>query len=486
MPNSQELRMGRGMTGEEGQAEHPLATARCAAFPNPERARIRMQGARPSSRASAFLLAILLLLAPGLAQAQLKIDITKGNLEPLPIAVTDFTSADNSARVGKDIARVVAANLERSGLFRPIEQRAFIQTITNGDAMPRFGDWRQINAQALVTGTVTATAADKIRVSFRLWDNTVEEQIAGKEFNTFARNWRRLAHLVSDEIYKRLTGEKGYFDSRIVYVSETGPAKRRVKRLAIMDQDGENHKFLTDGSALVLTPRFSPSTQEILYMSYKRKVPRVYLRDLQTGREESLGTFEGMSFAPRFNHDGRRMLMSIAKDGNTEIYEMDLRTRRMRRLTQSPGIDTSPSYSPDGKRITFESDRGGSQQIYVMNADGSGARRISFGEGRYATPVWSPRGDLIAFTKMYGGQFHIGVMRPDGSGERLLTQSWLDEGPTWAPNGRVLLFTRQYRSRGNQPGDSRLFSIDVTGHNLREVVTPTDASDPAWSPLLPL
>jgi TolB protein len=438
-------------------------------------------------RAKIALLAMTTVVAlTSAANAQLKIDITKGNMEPVPVAVTDFTSADGSSQMGADIARVIAANLERSGLFRPIEKRAFIQQITSGDAVPRFADWRQINAQALITGTIVSTGGDKIKVSFRLWDNTIEKQIAGKEFNTFGRNWRRVAHLVSDEIYKRLTGEDGYFDSRMVYVSETGPAKRRIKRLAIMDQDGENHKFLTDGSALVLTPRFSPNTQEILYMSYQRKVPRVYLRDLQTGREESLGTFEGMSFAPRFNHDGTRMLMSIATGGNTEIYEMNLRNRQMRRLTQSPGIDTSPSYAPDGRKITFESDRGGSQQVYTMNADGSGVQRISFGQGRYGTPVWSPRGDLIAFTKMQGGQFYIGVMRPDGSGERVLTQSWLDEGPTWSPNGRVILFNRQSPSSGNSAGRSRLYTVDVTGHNLREVITPTDASDPAWSPLLPL
>lgn len=424
----------------------------------------------------------LILLTPALAQAQLRIDITKGNVDPMPIAITDLTAGGGgNAQMGADISRVIAADLERSGLFRPIDKRAFIENIVNGDAIPRFADWRQVNAQALMTGTLTSTGGDKIRVSFRLWDNGVEKQIAGKEFNTFGRNWRRVAHLVADEIYKQLTGEDGYFDSRIVYVSETGPANRRVKRLAIMDQDGENHKFLTDGSALVLTPRFSPNTQEILYMSYHRKVPRVYLRDLQTGREESMGTFEGMSFAPRFNHDGSRMLMSIASGGNTEIYEMDLRSRNMRRLTNSPGIDTSPTYSPDGRQIAFESDRGGSQQVYVMNADGSGVKRISFGQGRYGTPVWSPRGDLIAFTKMYGGQFYIGIMRSDGSGERTLTQSWLDEGPTWSPNGRVIMFSRQQRGGGSQ-----LYSVDVTGSNLRQVMTPTNATDPAWSPLLPL
>ena len=423
-----------------------------------------------------------LILVPAVASAQLKIDITKGNVDPLPVAITGFTGDTTN---GSNIAAVVSADLERSGLFRPISQSAFIERITNGDQVPRFADWRQINAQAIITGTVTAVGADRLKVSFRLWDALAEQQVAGKEYNTFTRNWRRSAHLISDEIYKRLTGENGYFDTRIVYVSETGPANKKTKRLAIMDQDGENHKYLTDGRSLVLTPRFSPNTQEILYMSYAGRQPRVFLRDLQTGREEMMGQFDGMSFAPRFNHDGSRLLMSIAKGGTTNIHEMDLRTRQMRQLTNGRGtIDTSPSYSPDGNQIVFNSDRGGSQQLYVMDRNGGNATRISFGTGNYGTPVWSPRGDLIAFTKMTGGQFYIGVMRSDGSGERLLTQSWLDEGPSWAPNGRVIVFGREFPSGGGSR--SRLYSVDVTGHNLREVMTPTDASDPAWSPLLPM
>ena len=433
-----------------------------------------------------FVTLFAVLMLPVAASAALKIDITKGNVDPLPISVTDLTAPDAAtSTIGRDISGVIAANLERSGLFRPISSSAFIETITNGDAVPRFADWRQINSQALITGTVTQVGPDRLRVSFRLWDALAEVQVAGKEYNTYTRNWRRVAHLMSDEIYKRLTGESGYFDTRIVYVAESGPATRRIKRLAIMDQDGENHKYLTDGGILVLTPRFSPNTQEILYMSYAGSQPRVFLRDLQTGREESLGRFNGMSFAPRFNYDGSRMLMSIAQGGTTSIFEMDLRSRQMRRLTQGPGIDTSPSYSPDGSRIVFNSDRGGSQQLYTMDGNGGNVQRISFGEGRYGTPVWSPRQDLIAFTKMHGGSFYIGVMRPDGAGERLLTQSWLDEGPSWAPNGRVLIFSREFPG-GAGGNRSRLYSIDITGYNLREVMTPMDASDPAWSPLLPM
>ncbi len=426
-----------------------------------------------------FLLASLLFATS--ARAELKIDITQGNIDPMPIAVTSLTG---DASMGANIAAVVAADLERSGLFRPISPQAFIEQVANGDNVPRFPDWRQISAQALVTGTITPMGGDKIKASFRLWDVLGEQQFAGKEYNTFGRNWRRVAHLMADEIYKRLTGESGYFDTRIIYVAESGPANKRVKRLAIMDQDGENHKYLTDGRALVLTPRFSPNTQSVLYMSYAAQQPRVFLRDLQSGREEMIGRFAGMSFAPRFNHDGTKMLMSIAQGGTTSIFEMDLRSRQMHRLTNSSGvIDTSPSYAPDGRTITFNSDRGGSQQLYTMDAGGGNVQRISYGSGTYGTPVWSPRGDLIAFTKMQGGQFYIGVMKPDGSGERLLTQSWLDEGPSWAPNGRVIVFGRE--SPGGSSGNrSRLYSVDVTGTNLRELPTPMDASDPAWSPLL--
>ncbi len=432
-----------------------------------------------------FLLAVIfsvIVLLASPAQAVLKLEITQGQFDPLPVAVSDLTSnSSEGANIGRDMTEVIEGDLERSGLFRPISHSAFIEKVGYNFSIPRYADWRQINAEGLVTGTVVADGSGRMKVTFRLWDIAQEKQIAGKEFNTLTKNWRRVAHLIADEIYSRVTGEGGYFDTRIVYVSETGPANKRIKRLAIMDQDGANHKFLTNGRHLVLTPRFSPNTQEILYLSYASGKPKVYLRDLQTGREESLGTFEGMSFAPRFNHDGRKMVMSIANDGNTEIYEMDLRTRRMRQLTRSPGIDTSPSYSPDGRQIVFNSDRGGSQQLYIMNADGSGVRRLSFGDGRYGTPVWSPRGDLIAYTRMHRGRFYIGLMRADGSGERDITDGWLVEGPTWAPNGRVLMFQRQV-ARG---GKTRLYSIDVTGRNLREVLTPTNASDPAWSPQNP-
>jgi TolB protein len=432
-----------------------------------------------------IVLATVLIGAPG-AKAQLSVDITKGFVEPLPIAITDFSSDDaRMAKTGRDITGVISANLESSGLFKPLDHKAFIQNAQSLRAGPRFADWRLINAQALVSGNVSIQQDGRMRVEFRLWDVLAEQQMTGLAYMTSPSNWRRIAHIISDAIYKRLTGEDGYFDTRIVYIAESGPQTRRVKRLAIMDQDGANHRFLTDGSALVLTPRFSPTTQEITYMSYAGDTPRVYLFNLNTGQQEVLGDFPGMTFAPRFSPDGNKVIMSMAKNGNSEIYTMDLRTRRVQRLTNNPAIDTSPSYSPDGSQIVFNSDRGGSQQLYVMNSDGSDVHRISFGKGRYATPVWSPRGDFIAFTRMHQGTFYIGVMRTDGSGERMLASGFSVEGPTWAPNGRVLAFFKQDRADKNGHVRSRLETIDLTGFNERELVTPMDASDPAWSPLIP-
>ena len=441
-----------------------------------------------SPRAAAVVaLALTLALAAPVARAELHIDIPSGVVEPMPIAIPDFGSGTGGGQAAHDITQVLSADLERSGLFKPIDSKAFIDKEGATRTPPRYGDWRLINAQALVTGSVEMQADGRLQVEFRLWDVFAEQQLTGLRYTTTQQNWRRIAHIVADAIYKRITGEDGYFDTRVVYVSETGPVDRRIKRLAIMDQDGANHRFLTDGRSLVLTPRFSPTAQEITYLSYARGVPRVYLFNIDTGQQEVLGDFPGMTFAPRFSPDGNKVIMSLAVDGNSDIYTLDLRTRQATRLTDTPAIDTSPCYSPDGTQIVFNSDRGGSQQLYTMRADGSNVTRISFDQhARYGTPVWSPRGDLIAFTKIDNGQFYIGVMRPDGQGERLLTQAFLVEGPTWAPNGRVLMYFRQTPtdSKGHG-GNTRLYSIDLTGHNEREVITPQDASDPAWSPLIP-
>ena len=430
-----------------------------------------------------FLICALFLtaVAPLPAAAALSVDVTQGNAQPLPIAIPDMISADPSqAQMGANIAGVVRADLDRSGLFKSIDPRAFVEHINNINVAPTFASWRAINAQGLVAGQVTLQPDGRLKVEFRLWDVYGESQMLGQQFFTQPENWRRVAHLVSDAIYERITGEKGYFDTRIVFISESGPAIKRVKRLAVMDEDGANPIFLTRGDYLVLTPRFNPTAQMIAYMSYIATKPHVYLFDLETGKQEELGNFPNMTFSPRFSPDGNRVALTLENGGNSDIYVMDLRSRAVQRLTSDPAIDSAPSFSPDGRQITFESDRGGSKQVYVMNADGSGQRRISFGAGENGTPVWSPRGDLIAFTKQQGSHFAIGVMRADGSGERLLTNAYHDEGPTWAPNGRVLMFSREAsNNRGSQ-----IWSIDVTGRNEQRVMTPGDASDPAWSPLI--
>jgi TolB protein len=424
-----------------------------------------------------------LVLLPGPAGAVLELDITQGIVEPLPIAISEFYGATPSAQQrGREIADVVSADLERSGLFRPIDRRAFIQSPAQLRGLPQFADWRQINAQALVTGTVEGgEEGGNLAVEFRLWDVFAGVQMRGLRLATTTENWRRVAHQIADAAYQRITGEAGYFDSRIVYIAESGPATDRVKRVAIMDQDGANHRFLTDGADLVLTPRFKPDAKRVAFMAYHGPVPQVYELDIASGRQRKLGAFAGMTFAPHFSPDGRLVAMSLAEHGNSDIYTLDLESNVQRRLTNQPAIDTSPSFSPDGKRLVFNSDRAGTPELYVMNLDGSGVQRISFGSGRYGSPAWSPRGDLIAFTKIEGGMFHIGVMRPDGSDERLLTESTLDESPAWSPNGRVILFARE----DYQTNHSRLFSIDVTGYNEREVPTPLDASDPDWSNLVP-
>ena len=420
--------------------------------------------------------------------SMIEIDITEGNREPLPIAITEFFYDESVQElleeVSSNMRTVISADLERSGLFKSIDMNAFIQENKSMHLKPRFEDWRLIKAQGLVTGDLSLDG-EKLKVEFRLWDTLDEKEIEALVLITTLDNWRRVSHMIADKIYERLTGEEGYFDTRIVYVSEDGPKNKRVKKLAIMDQDSFNHRFLTSGKELVLTPRFNPVRQEITYLSYFKNLPRVYLLNIQTGIQEVVGDFPGMTFAPRFSPDGNKIIMSLAREGNSDIYVMDLVTRIVERLTDNPAIDTSPSYSPDGQRITFNSDRGGSQQIYVIDSNGRNQKRISKGTGNYATPVWSPRGDLIAFTKNFQGQYFIGVMRVDGTGERLLTENWYQEAPSWSSNGRVLIFYRETKADDQGKGhSSSIWSIDLTGFNERKVSTPSDASDPSWSKLI--
>ena len=424
--------------------------------------------------------------------ALIKVDITRGNLDPLPIAVSPLHVESEAEKIenievkklGSKISNIIETNFRNTGLFNPLKKEAFVQKPDIAHLKPRFEDWKLIKAQALVTGKLSIKDK-KLKVEFRLWDLTASKEMIALAFTTTPSNWRRVAHIISDKIYERLTGESGYFDTRIIYVAESGPKDQRVKKLAIMDQDGAKTKYLTLGNELVLTPRFNPSNQMVTYLSYFRNLPRVYLLDIETGKQEVVGNFPGMTFAPRFSPDGKKIIMSFAKDGNSDIFTMDLETRVVERITEHSSIDTSPSYSPDGKYICFNSDRSGLQQLYVMKSDGSNVKRITFGDGIYGTPVWSPRGDLIAFTKVRKGKFYIGVMRTDGSGERLLTENFYQEAPSWSPNGRVLVFYRETKSGSKGEGFSaKLWSIDITGYNERRLKTGTDASDPSWSSLL--
>ncbi|MDF3412953.1 Tol-Pal system protein TolB [Sulfitobacter sp. M57] len=420
--------------------------------------------------------------SPAQAQEPLRIVIDEAIIEPLPVAVPPFQAETPEAgQLAGDIARVVAADLTGTGLFREIPASAYISSIGNFDASVLFADWKAINAQALVTGAVSVQG-NTLNVKFRLYDVFSGAELgSGLQFSGTVEGWRRMAHKVSDAVYARITGEGPYFDSRVVYVSETGPKDNRKKRLAIMDYDGANVQYLTDSGSIVLAPRFSPSGDRVLYTSYESGFPRIYVLDIGSVQRRVLESADGtMSFAPRFSPSGETVVFSLTQGGNTDIYTMDIASGRSQRLTNTPAIETAPSYSPDGSRIVFESDRSGTQQLYVMPATGGEAQRISFGEGRYGTPVWSPRGDLVAFTKQNKGRFHIGVMRLDGTQERLLTASFLDEGPTWAPNGRVIMFARETQGAG---GSSTLYSVDISGRNLRPVSTPSGGSDPSWSPL---
>lgn len=408
------------------------------------------------------------------ARADIEVNVNRGDVQPLPIAIPAF----GGGQVGADLAGVISADLQRSGLFRPLDPASFIDRDLNAAVQPNYPAWQKINAQALLYGQASSVDG-RLQVDFRLNDVFAEKELQGQRFASSPENWRRVAHKIADFVYQRLTGEKGYFDTRVVFVAESGGRGSKTKRLAIMDQDGANPSYIPAGDGVIMTPRFSSTSQEITYMELRPEGSKIYLLNLETNRRESLGDFKGMVFAPRFSPDGGKVAFSVERGGNSDIFVMDLKNRATARLTTDPAIDTSPSYSPDGGRIVFNSDRSGSPQLYIMGADGSNPKRITFASGRYTAPVWSPTGEFIAFTKQTGGDFHIGIMKPDGSDERILTSSYLDEGPAWAPNGRVLLFTRQ-----GAGGGSKLWSVDITGRILQPMPYPGAGSDPAWSPLL--
>jgi len=436
----------------------------------------------------ACLTATVLLAQTPVALAQAyerpRIILDVGTIEPMPIAVPTFVDEGGAGEFASEISRVVTADLEGTGFFRNIGPEAYISRITSFDGGIAFEDWKAINAQVLVTGAVSVSG-DRITVKFRAYDVFNGEVLEGAalQFTGTTQGWRRMAHKVADVVYAQITGEGGYFDSRVVFVAESGPKNARLKRLAVMDYDGANVAYLTDSASIVLAPRFSPAGDRILYTSYESGFPRITLMDVASLERRALDEQEGtMTFAPRFSPDGSTVVFSLERGGNTDIYALNLSSGGLTQLTNAPSIETAPSFSPDGSQITFESDRTGKPQIYVMPASGGEGTRISGGAGRYGTPVWSPRGDFIAFTKQNEGRFHIGVMRTDGSEERLLTASFLDEGPTWAPNGRVLMFTRE---TAGAEGQTSLWSVDITGRNLKQIATDGPASDPAWSPLLP-
>ena len=416
------------------------------------------------------------------AKAELYVDITKGRSDPLPISLTEFYAKTSFEKeIGEKVFEVVYDDLERCGLFKLINKRAFLQSPGEMQTQkPRFADWRLINSSGLVTGGVSSSdKAGTVKVSFRLWDVISEEQLIGMSYKTSNENWRRIAHIIADKIYEKLTGEEGYFDTRIVYISEDGSFKKRIKRLAIMDADSANHRYLTDGRNLVLTPRFNPKASEVVYMAYVGRNPRVYVQNIDTGKTRVLGDFPGMTFSPRFSPDGKKVVMSFESKGNSEIYIVDIKSGKQKRLTYDLAIDTSPCFSPDGKQIVFESDRGGSQQLYIMDANGKNIKRLTHGKGVYGNPVWSPRGDLIAFTRIMGKKFYIGVIKPTGSGERMIVNDYHVEGPSWSPNGRVVIFFKEV-VRGKERRSS-IHSIDLTGYNERTLDTPKGASDPTWS-----
>ena len=428
------------------------------------------------------ILCLLIVFFSVQVSAALKIDVTGAKSEPTPIAVPEFAGSTYS-KLAQQITEVVRTDLTNSNLFRIIDPDAYIQHLPSFYTPPKFQDWQAISAHALLQAEVQEDG-NHISISFRLWDVYAEQSMVAKSLSASVDQWRKVAHIIADTIYERITGEKGYFDSKIVFISEKGPVQKRQRRLAVMDQDGANLRFLTNGKDMVMTPRFSPNMKQIVYMSYAQGIPQVYLMNVEDAQSQALGKFEGMSFAPRFSPDGKQLIMSLSKNGNSDIYTYDLTSHKRTQLTKHPAIDTSPSYSPNGKQIVFNSDRSGRQHLYTMDANGDNIKRISFGEGSYATPVWSPRGDYIAFTKIKDGTFYIGVMKPDGSGERLLADGFLVEGPSWSPNGRLLTFWRQQPMDNSGYQNTQLYRIDITGYYDQAIPTPEDASDPAWSPLL--
>lgn len=432
-----------------------------------------------------LLISLLAIFSAKIVFAAPRIDITKGNMEPLPIAINTLGGADSELSfLGEEITYLIASDLEGSGLFKIIDKVAFIEKLESSNSKPDFAAWRQINASAFAAGDIKQISTKEIEASFKLFDSYKEQEIIKMSFNGSKKGWRRIAHKIADEIYKSLTGEEGYFNTKIAFIAEYGEPHRKIKRLGVMDYDGENTIYLTNGSNLVLTPRFSHDASKILYLSYERRTPKVFLFDVATRSHNLVGHFPGMSFAPRFSPNDKEAVLSVAKNGNSDIYSIDLESNIQTKLTNGAYIDTSPYYAPSGERIVFSSDRSGRNQLYIMNKDGSDQKRITFGDGSYNEPAWSPRGDFIAFSKLIKGIFYIGVIRPDGTGERILTEGYMVEEPTWSPNGRIIMYTKSERPTRSNPARPTINSVDITGYHEKVINTKSEGSDPDWSPLL--
>ncbi len=434
-----------------------------------------------------LLLVVFIFFGAGAAHAELKVDIIAGAAEPIPIAVQKFeiagtVTADDAATV----RAVVENDLKSTGLFRIVSHDAFPQYVHMNE-MPNFKLWMAIKTQVLVQAKLTSESGGRYKLEFYVWDVNGKEQIEAQSLVASKSSLRRLAHIMADAIYERLTGETGYFDTQIVFIAETGPVHRRVKRMAIMDQDGYGLRYLSDEKTFVMSPHFSPNMQTIVFLSYRDDDPMVWTLDLDSGEQRRLGQFGGMNFAPRFSPDGTKIALSLVKNGITHLYEYDMETQKLRQLTFGRSLNTSPSYSPDGKKLAFNSDRSGRQQIHVLDLKTLEEERITYGAGRYATPAWSPDGQFIAFTKMADDTFYIGIMNPRGRNEKILAGGWYMEAPSWAPGSRRLVYYETEKDIDDVERISHIRSVDITGQNIYEIELPDGVNgvEPTWSPRLP-
>jgi TolB protein len=428
---------------------------------------------------SAVLVAAGLAASPATAQSGEAPPVLVVAVPPLATPKDVETAAGTTWAIANQIADVIAKDLRWSRRFMPVDVKSMRPPSYPEVTAPAYATWRAAGARALVSGFVQAREDGRLTVGCYLYDAHSERELTRKGFLINPTDWARAAHKCADAVYAEFTGEPGLFQARVAYIDESGPPAARVKRLAVQEIDGGGHKFLTQGDAPVMTPVWSPGGEHLAYTSLIAGQPHVRLIDTETGDHRPLRQDATITFAPAFAPDGDRMVFSAAVSGNTDLQLIDLRNGRTWRLTTAPGIDTSASFSPDGRKIVFESDRSGTQQLYVMNANGSNQRRISFAGGGYASPRWSPDGEHIAFTKLYGSVKRIGVMKADGTGERILTSGGVDQAPSWGPSGQHVLF----QGRSFRTGKTGLFVTSLAGGELREIETPRDAFDPAWSGL---